>query len=1407
MNPTSRLEEIFFAALERTAPADRAAYLDEACDGDSELRERVDRMLVAQASAGSFLEVPVGEIDVTIDHPITEGPGTVIGPYKLLQQVGEGGFGVVYMAEQREPVRRKVALKIIKPGMDTKQVIARFEAERQALALMDHPNIARVFDAGATDSGRPYFVMELVKGIPLTEYCDRNQLSTRERLGLLITVCHAVQHAHHKGIIHRDIKPCNIMVTLHDGKPVPKVIDFGVSKAISQQLTEKTLFTAYGQMVGTPQYMSPEQAEMSGLDVDTRSDVYSLGVLLYELLTGSTPLESDRLRTAGYAEMQRIIREEDPPKPSVRLSTAGEKLTAIAKHRSIDTKGLRQLISGELDWIVMKSIDKDRNRRYGSAISLATDIERFLNNDTVEACPPSTLYKLKKFTRRNRLFVSAAIAVSFVLVLGIISTTIALVYARGQTKRANSAFATAQEETARTLQQKKRADDKAKEAQQEQNRAEQAEDRALQQLYRADVDRVRQAYNDGNISLMNRLLEQYIVLPGTDGDLRGFEWFYWWRIGHLHEKRLLGLDWGVYDLAVSPDGQSIVGPRVNQFFICSLAGEGTRRQRLVRAPVRLHAVVYVREGTILAAAGNDGQVYLWDSATWFPLKTLEFPASFAREEAESADHFPWLSRRVLSLAVTAGGGTLAAGTNDGRIALWNTKSWELLDTFDSSGCINSLAFSPDGATLVAGKGQTDYSNRIRWLLTRPTRGDVELWDVPTGSMKTLAIQHSSDVLTTEFSPNGRWLATGSDDCTVQLWDRKNQELVHEFLADSPVATVAFSPNSRLLAAGTWGDNAVHVWDVESQALVRTVRGHSREVTSVVFLTDAKLLSSSVDGDIKVWDVQRLKERDIIRGDFRQLVYSSDGNTVFAASSDGRVQAFDPVTANAVPGRSLEPGYENVAFSAKGTVMVTVDSTRLLKVWKLPHLNLLAQRRVEGVSPFGLAVTNGGNTVAWNEDAGDAYDIVLFDVDSGTKRSLTRNSWPFFYLRFSPNGKLLLSGDTANSACVWDLERGGTTAMGNAYLGPAFSPDGTLLARGYYPNHIAIYDTSTWERVSVLQGHSGRLTCIAFSLDCKTLVSGAEDNTVRLWDVASAQLRSTFTHHTDTVRDVAFAPDGNSIVSCSVDGTLRILRTAPREEVEQTGPESTFGKAYSLYQRAQNHWTAGNLTAAARDLSEAIGIAPQGTYPWYRNAYPLGYLLIHIGRISQYEQLCEQLLADLADVDEHSSIDLPYAMDTAKACLFSRHSLKRTLTERATNLASFANAEVERAVAQGAKMGRLVPATRQVMGIAEYRRGEWASAIKWLHASADSIPDNAGGWSGVCKAIDYLFLAMSYHRSGQRDEAKLWLSKGSRKIDRHRSEDSPFLAHDEFTAWSSNWIVFHTVRQEAEELILGESSGR
>ncbi len=487
--PTSTPREIFLSALD-APPEERAALLDSECAGDSALRRHVEDLLRVHDEPDSLLDSPRIDVGIpksvdaaTMAHSVSEQSGAQIGPYKLLQQIGEGGMGVVYMAEQTDPIERRVALKIIKPGMDTRQVIARFEAERQALAMMDHPNIAKVLDAGVTNTGRPYFVMELVKGTPITEYCDVHHLTPRERLELFVPVCQAIQHAHQKGIIHRDIKPSNVLVADYDDHPVPKVIDFGVAKAIDHRLTEKTLFTEFGQVLGTIEYMSPEQAKLNQWDVDTRTDIYSLGVLLYELLAGEVPFDRQRLRSAALDELLRIIREEEPPRPSARASTS-HSLPTIAANRNTEPKKLSMMIHGELDWIVMKALEKDRTRRFDTASKFAEDVEHYLNNETVEACPPSAAYRFQKFARRNKTVIGTLAAIAAALMIG---TSVAIwqaIEAHNERDRAVLAENAAEQEA-------ERANNEARRANEEAARADAAAKNAIVEATRAERELAR----------------------------------------------------------------------------------------------------------------------------------------------------------------------------------------------------------------------------------------------------------------------------------------------------------------------------------------------------------------------------------------------------------------------------------------------------------------------------------------------------------------------------------------------------------------------------------------------------------------------------------------------------------------------------------------------------------------------------------------------------------------------------------------------------------------------------------------------------------------------------------------------------------------------------------------------------
>jgi serine/threonine protein kinase len=598
-------ESIFAAALSKAPGVERRAFLDEACGGDEALRRRVEDLLEADDRTAGILER--GPDGITGPHePTAERLGDCVGPYKLLQPIGEGGMGVVYMAEQTEPVRRRVALKIIKPGMDSRQVIARFEAERQALALMDHQNIARVLGAGTTESGRPYFVMELVHGVPITQFCDDKHLTPHERLALFVPVCRAIQHAHQKGIIHRDIKPSNVLVTMYDDKPVPKVIDFGVAKAIEHRLTERTMFTQFGALVGTFEYMSPEQAEMNAFGVDTRSDVYSLGVLLYELLTGTTPLERPRLRSAALHELVRLIKEEEAPRPSARLSSL-DRLPSVAAARRTEPGRLPKLVRGELDWIVMRCLEKDRARRYETASGLARDVERYLADEPVEAGPPGPRYRLGKFARKHRTALVTAAAFATLLVAGVVVSTWQAVRATSAERAAKHSELEAKDERLAALVAKQQALDAKTEADKQR-------DEARLTAYASGMGLAQRAWEENNVVLARELLAE-VPKEAAGRNLRGFEWFYLSRLCHPDTLTLVGHASSVESVAFRPDGQRLASASGDQTLKIWDSATGREQFTLKGHADWVNSVTFSPDGQRLASASNDQTVRIWDSAT------------------------------------------------------------------------------------------------------------------------------------------------------------------------------------------------------------------------------------------------------------------------------------------------------------------------------------------------------------------------------------------------------------------------------------------------------------------------------------------------------------------------------------------------------------------------------------------------------------------------------------------------------------------------------------------------------------------------------------------------------------------------------------------------------------------------
>jgi hypothetical protein len=657
------------------------------------------------------------------------------------------------MAEQQHPVRRKVALKVIKPGMDTKQVVARFEAERQALAMMDHTHIARVLDGGATGSGRPYFVMELVRGIPITEFCDGNQLTPHARLGLFVTVCQAVQHAHQRGIIHRDLKPTNVLVTLQDeGTPLVKVIDFGIAKALGpERLTDKTLFTDFALMIGTPLYMSPEQAEMNGQDTDTRTDIYALGVLLYELLTGTTPFDKERLKEASYEEIRRILREEEPAKPSTRISTLGQAGTTASANRKSEPKRLSQLFRRELDWIVMKTLEKDRNHRYETVGSFAADVQRYLNDEPVQACPPSPRYRLRKFARKHKKLLATASAFVALLLVGVVATAWQAVRAteaegaavaeRDEKEQARQAEA---EQRAAAVLNEQVAQQERDEAQRQRDEVRALNDRLQRTLYAAHMNLAKSAWDTGLIGRVNELLERHRPKPG-ESDLRDFEWRYLYRLCHSELLTLKGHTSGVTSVAFSPDGKRLA------------SGSGG-----------------TWDGTKRAYVG--GEVKVWDAQTGQELHTFH--------------------GRANCVAFSPDGRRLANATG-GEVKVWDAQTGKVLLTLKGGG--ESVAYSPDGKRLAS----TDWDDGA-------DSATVKVWDAQTG-LKLLTLQGLTGGLftTVAFSPEGKRLASTSSDNTVKMWDAQTGQQLLSLKGAGD--NLAFSPDGHRLASNG-PDGAVSIWD-------------------------------------------------------------------------------------------------------------------------------------------------------------------------------------------------------------------------------------------------------------------------------------------------------------------------------------------------------------------------------------------------------------------------------------------------------------------------------------------------------------------------------------------------------------------------------------------------------------------
>jgi serine/threonine protein kinase/WD40 repeat protein/Tfp pilus assembly protein PilF len=1275
----------------------RMDYLDQVCGQDAALRARVEALLQVHEHEPDFLTAPAAVI-ATSEEPIQERPGTTVGPYKLLEQIGEGGFGLVFMAEQQQPVRRKVAVKVLKPGMDTRQVIARFEAERQALALMDHANIARVLEAGETSAGRPFFAMELVRGVPITEYCDKNNLSTRERLKLFLTVCQAVQHAHQKGIIHRDLKPSNVLVTLHDGVPVVKVIDFGIAKALGQQLTDKTLYTGFAQMIGTPLYMSPEQAEMSGLDVDTRSDIYSLGVLLYELLTGTTPFDKERLTKAGYDEMRRIIREEEPLRPSTRLSTMGQAATAVSAHRQSDPKQLSQLLRGDLDWIVMKALEKDRNRRYETAAAFVADVQRYLHDEPVWARSPSAWYRFRKYARRHRWALALASVGATAFVVIAVGSLIAALFlnealheSEGNRLRAEGAQQNAKE-----------AERAAKEAAQA---AITSEKSATERLYGSLLAQARASRFSRRSGQRFKSLGAIQEACKIARKLNNF--------AHLRDELRteaiaalcladMELDREVGSEIVGVDGFTIdaafqryaIADKDGKVSICRLSDGRQLLQLPGGGSVGPYGdLQFSPDGRFLHQQCHVQQGFrsrLWNLDGPKPRAVLDdehAALAFAPDSRQCAAFF---SRdRSIRILETASGSELRRFRLDVELdgLLWNPK----LPQLSISSHRGSWLLDLDTGKVASVGPKLDYYHCVDWhpdgrmlAVSGDKNGEflIYLWDVAAARPLLPALpgnrngglmvrfNHAGDrLLSTDWSGNGK------------LWDTSSGQLLLSLPVNGPLPY--FSPDDALVGGGWLGKVRLYRFrrGEELHALVHYSATGRGFLPQDFCLEPAGRLCGGISPEgIVLVDLARGEEAALLPLSSRLVGFERAGALWTGASAGllrwpadddpktgqrryGPPQRMLRQTPNAKHGASADLSVVAIPQFSRGAVAFHRDSKRLLRLEPQEDVRWCA------VSPDGrwiatssFSLREGAGAKVW--DGRDGRHVKDLPVGG------LCHAW------FSPDGKwLLTTGGRPRLWAVGTWEEG--PQLGGSQLNPfgAFSSEGKLLALGDEPGTVRLLATGTGAELARLTASDQvRLEPYCFTPDGTKLLS-ASNETRALYIFDLAAIRAGLVE-LDLDWDAPPLPDVNKAVPPPLSIHFDLGDVAHRAEAD------------ALVEQATRQVTGKKHASAVATLEKAIKLAPS-----YANAH---------------NNLAWLLLTGPKEL-----------RDPARALAEARKAV-----ELAPEEALYCN----------------------TLGVALYRTGGWAEAIPVLERSLREQ-------QGQSDAFDLFFLAMCHHRLREAANAK------------------------------------------------------
>jgi len=1080
-----RIKAVFSQALTKKTAEERQGYLAEACGDDDQLRKLVVSLLAAHEQAGDFLDRSVmgDETD-----PLSERPGTVIGQYRLVEKLGEGGFGVVYLAEQQEPVRRQVALKIIKLGMDTRQVIARFEAERQALALMDHPNIARVYEAGATETGRPYFVMELVQGVPITEYCDAQRLHTSQRLDLFLEVCRAVQHAHQKGIIHRDLKPSNIVVTLQDGEATPKVIDFGIAKSTQIRLTAKTQLTQQDLTLGTPAYMSPEQVGLAEADVDTRSDIYSLGVILYELLTGLLPSSSEELRHAAIEEARRMIREQEPKKPSTRLAALGLKTTEVARLRGVEPRVLRRLLRGDLDLITLKALAKERARRYATVSELVADIARHLNHEPVLATPPSVTYQLGKFLRKYRGPAIAAASLALALLGGFAGTLVMYSRAKQSEKEARDS-------------------------------AQLAEDRSTQ-LTEALIRTRALGLASAAAEAVSKdpMLSLLLALEAVKLERRSETLSQVYRaMADLHERTVLeGHEDEVTSAVYSPQGDLIL----------TASKDGTAR-------------VWNRRGQeLLVLSGHGGPVVdAQFSPAGEPMLILtvseDFTARLWDMEGNQIAALRGHEGPITDAAFSPQGDLVLTGSQDAAARLWNVEG-DPIQTFRHSDWVPSVAFSPQGDLILTACGRG----------TIPSKSSTaHLWR-RSGQQLAVLEGHEDSIFWAVFSPSGERILTVSGDRTARLWACDGTRLaVCRGHVDNLGARPCFSPDGRFVLTASW-DGTARLWDARTGTQLRVFRGHGGGVIMVRFSPAGdRVLTASADQTARLFDLDG-NELALLAGHnsfVSTAVFSPSGDEILTASGDGTARLWDATTKEIPRFQGHSSGLFGGALSPRGNCIATASGDGTVRIWSLaggaPTVCHGHDSFVEDVafSPDGDSLLSGsGDLTARLWDLG-GRELAIF---RGHEDELSA-------VGFSHEGDRVLTGSYDGTVRFWNL-RGEQLGLlrfpGVKILSAVFAPGDDRVLMGMSDGTAQLWNLEG-NKLNAWRGHAGWVRSAVFSPSEDQILTAGDDGTARLWDRAGREI-AALRGHRGIVFSAVFSSDGDRVLTASWDRTARLWPAEP-----------------------------------------------------------------------------------------------------------------------------------------------------------------------------------------------------------------------------------------------------------------------